>query len=213
MAYGGNDYANYSDEELIDRLRAGEKGIEEYLCDKYKDLVRKGARSMFILGGDTEDLIQEGMIGLFKAVRDYDCGRDASFFTFAELCINRQIYTAVQASRRKKHVPLNEAISLYSQVNASTEGEGRFLLEELANDAGQDPEKMVLDRERLKELEKAIDESLSPFEKQVYDLYLTHMPTSQIAKVLGKNEKSTDNALQRLKGKIKKVLDVQNGNS
>ena len=206
MAYGGNDYANYTDEELIDRLRAGETQITEYLCDKYKNLVRKGARSMFILGGDTEDLIQEGMIGLFKAVRDYDSGRDASFFTFAELCINRQIYTAVQASRRKKHVPLNEAISLYSQVDQGEEGEGRFLLEALTDDAGQDPEKVVLDKERMAELEKTIEECLSPFEKQVYDLYLTHMPTSQIAKILGKNEKSTDNALQRLKGKIRKAL-------
>ncbi|MBO4514729.1 MAG: sigma-70 family RNA polymerase sigma factor [Lachnospiraceae bacterium] len=202
-----SDYCNCTDEELIDRLRAGETQIAEYLCDKYKNLVRKGARSMFILGGDTEDLIQEGMIGLFKAVRDFDSGRDASFFTFAELCINRQIYTAVQASRRKKHVPLNEAVSLYSQVDPTGEGEGRFLLEELANDDGQDPEKVVLDRERLEELEKVIEETLSPFEKQVYDLYLTQMSTSNIAKILGKNEKSTDNALQRLKAKLKKVLN------
>ena len=202
-----SDNYNCTDEELIDRLRAGETQIAEYLCDKYKNLVRKGARSMFILGGDTEDLIQEGMIGLFKAVRDFDSGRDASFFTFAELCINRQIYTAVQASRRKKHVPLNEAVSLYSQVDPTGEGEGRFLLEELANDDGQDPEKVVLDRERLEELEKVIEETLSPFEKQVYDLYLTQMSTSNIAKILGKNEKSTDNALQRLKAKLKKVLN------
>ncbi|MBR6477766.1 MAG: sigma-70 family RNA polymerase sigma factor [Lachnospiraceae bacterium] len=206
MAYGGNGYENFTDEELIDRLRAGETQITDYLCDKYKNLVRRGARSMFILGGDTEDLIQEGMIGLFKAVRDYDSGRDASFFTFAELCINRQIYTAVQASRRKKHVPLNEAISLYSQVDSNGEGDGRFLLEELSNGEGQDPEKVILDKERMEELEKAIEECLSPLEKQVYDLYLTHMTTSQIAKILGKNEKSTDNALQRLKAKIRKVL-------
>ena len=206
MSLAGGDYKSFTDEELIDRLRAGEKEIEEYLCDKYKDLVRKGARSMYILGGDTEDLIQEGMIGLFKAVRDYDSGRDASFFTFAELCINRQIYTAVQASRRKKHVPLNEAISIYSQVDVSGEGEGRFLLEELSDAAGRDPESMVLDKERLAELEKTIEDSLSPFEKQVLDLYLTQRPTSQIARILGKNEKSTDNALQRLKGKLKKLL-------
>ena len=206
MAIGGNEYANCTDEELIDRLRAGETQITEYLCDKYKNLVRKGARSMFILGGDTEDLLQEGMIGLFKAVRDYDSGRDASFFTFAELCINRQIYTAVQASRRKKHVPLNEAISLYSKADSAGEGEGRFLLEELTDGAGQNPESLILDKESMAELEKTIDESLSPFEKQVLDLYLTHRPTSQIAKILGKNEKSTDNALQRLKGKLKKIL-------
>lgn len=206
MGLGGNEYDNCTDEELIDRLRAGETQITEYLCDKYKNLVRKGAKSMFILGGDTEDLIQEGMIGLFKAVRDYDSGRDASFFTFAELCINRQIYTAVQASRRKKHWPLNEAISLYSKVDEVGEGDGRMLLEALADGAGSDPESLILSRERLEEMEKTIEESLSPFEKQVLDLYLTHMPTSQIARILGKNEKSTDNALQRLKGKLKKVL-------
>ena len=206
MALGGNEYDNCTDEELIDGLRAGETQITEYLCDKYKNLVRKGARSMFILGGDTEDLIQEGMIGLFKAVRDYDSGRDASFFTFAELCINRQIYTAVQASRRKKHWPLNEAVSLYSQVDEAGEGEGRILLEALEDGAGSDPESLILSRERLEEMEKTIEESLSPFEKQVLDLYLTHMPTSQIARILGKNEKSTDNALQRLKGKLKKAL-------
>ena len=206
MTYGTSEYAAYTDEELIDRLRAGETQIAEYLCDKYKNLVRRGAKSMFILGGDTEDLIQEGMIGLFKAVRDFDGGRDASFYTFAELCINRQIYTAVQASRRKKHVPLNEAISLYSQVDGAGDGEGRFLLEELADDSRQDPESLLLDKERVKELEQTIEESLSPFEKQVLDLYLAQMTTSQIARILGKNEKSTDNALQRLKGKLKKIL-------
>ena len=206
MLYENGKYANVTDEELIDRLRAGETEIAEYLCDKYKDLVRRGARSMYILGGDTEDLIQEGMIGLFKAVRDYDSGRDASFFTFAELCINRQIYTAVQSAGRKKHIPLNQAISLYSQVDGGKDGEGKFLWEELSDAEGADPESMVLKQERREELERMIEESLSPFEKQVLDLYLTQMPTSQIARILGKNEKSTDNALQRLKNKLKKII-------
>ena len=199
-------YEGATDEELILRLHEGEEGITEYILNKYKNRVRSKAKSMYILGADSEDLIQEGMIGLFKAVRDYDSGRDASFFTFAELCINRQIYTAVQASRRKKHVPLNEAISLYSQVDGAGDGEGRFLLEELADDSRQDPESLLLDKERVKELEQTIEESLSPFEKQVLDLYLAQMTTSQIARILGKNEKSTDNALQRLKGKLKKIL-------
>lgn len=206
MSYDTAQYLNCTDEELIDRIRAGENSITDYLCDKYKDLVRRGARSMFILGGDTEDLIQEGMIGLFKAIRDFDNGRDASFFTFAELCINRQIYTAVQASRRKKHIPLNEAVSFYTRTDVSGEGDGRYLVEELSDAAGANPERMFLDRERVSELEKSIEEVLSPFEKQVFDLYLTQMSTSQIARILGRNEKSTDNALQRLKGKIKKVL-------
>ena len=102
-------YINYqqeSDEALLERLRDGESMIMDYIMDKYKFLVRSKAQSMYILGADTEDLIQEGMIGLFKAVRDYDCGRDASFYTFADLCISRQMYTAVQASQRKKHAPL-----------------------------------------------------------------------------------------------------------
>lgn len=96
------EYAQYTDDELIDRLRRGESQIMDYLFDKYKNLVRSKAKSMFILGADRDDLIQEGMVGLFKAVRDFDCGRDASFYTFAELCISRQMYTAVQASKKKK---------------------------------------------------------------------------------------------------------------
>ena len=112
-------YESMTDEELIDSLREGEAPIMDYICNKYKNLVRREAKSMFILGADTEDLIQEGMIGLFKAVRDYDSGRDASFFTFAQLCISRQMYTAVQASKRKKHLPLNTYVSLDSQEAVS----------------------------------------------------------------------------------------------
>ena len=102
MAKDYSKYEQVTDEELIDRLRNGEEAIVDYICDKYKNLVRSKAKSMYILGADSEDLIQEGMIGLFKAVRDYDSGRDASFFTFADLCISRQMYTAVQAAKRQK---------------------------------------------------------------------------------------------------------------
>ena len=112
----------FSDEELILRYRDGEEEIIGLIMDKYKNLVRKKAGSMFILGGDRDDLIQEGMIGLFKAVRDYDTGRDVSFFTFADLCISRQMYTAVQASTRQKHFPLNTYISLYSHYVKNAEG-------------------------------------------------------------------------------------------
>lgn len=103
-------YGNTTDEELIDRIRQGESQITDYIMEKYKNLVRKKAKSMYILGADNDDLIQEGMIGLFKAVRDYDAGRDASFYTFADLCVSRQMYNAVQASRREKHAPLNSYI-------------------------------------------------------------------------------------------------------
>ena len=200
------EYDSMTDEELIDRLRGGEEGIMDYICDKYKNLVRSKAKSMYILGGDNEDLIQEGMIGLFKAVRDYDCGRDASFYTFAELCVSRQLYTAVQASQRKKHFPLNTYVSLYSSPNNEKDGKDTELLESLAHRTQQSPEELFLDKERVEYLEAAIDRELSPFEKQVLDLYQTGMSYSQIARVLGRDEKSTDNALQRLKAKIKKLI-------
>ena len=200
-------YRNYeqaSDEELIEQLRDGENAVMDYIMDKYKFLVRSKAQAMYILGADTEDLIQEGMIGLFKAVRDYDCGRDASFYTFADLCISRQMYTAVQASRRKKHAPLNTYVSLYGERKEMEEGTA--LQEILSTGQGSDPESLFLDKERMEYLEGEIQRELSTFEKQVLDLYLTGMTYSQIAKVLGKEEKSTDNALQRVKSKMKKIL-------
>ncbi|MBR1931283.1 MAG: RNA polymerase sporulation sigma factor SigH [Lachnospiraceae bacterium] len=200
------DYHQMTDEELIDRLRGGEAPVMDYICDKYKNLVRSKAKSMFILGADGEDLIQEGMIGLFKAVRDYDSGRDASFLTFADLCVSRQMYTAVQAAKRQKHMPLNTYVSIYSNFAEQENGEVRNLLEEITDNASSDPETLFLDKERVAYLESAIDSELSAFEKQVLDLYMTGMSYSQIAKVLGRDEKSTDNALQRLKGKIKKML-------
>ncbi len=199
-------YGQFTDEELIHRLRDGESSVMDYICEKYKPLVRNKAKSMFILGGDNEDLIQEGMLGLFKAVRDYDSGRDASFFTFADLCISRQMYTAVQASQRKKHIPLNTYISLYGDSNNQVDGENTDLAEVLAGKVQQDPEALFLDKERVDYLENSIEKELSTFEKEVLDLHLTGMSYSQIAKVLGREEKATDNALQRLKSKIRKLL-------
>ena len=206
MAKDYSVYGNIADEELIDRLRHGEEAIMDYICDKYKNLVRSKAKSMYILGADSEDLIQEGMIGLFKAVRDYDCGRDASFYTFADLCISRQMYTAVQAAQRQKHIPLNSYVSLYGSFVENESGEERDLLEALADRTELNPEQVFLDKERVAYLENVIENELSSFEKQVLDLYMTGMSYSQIAKVLGRDEKSTDNALQRLKNKIKKML-------
>lgn len=200
------DYGQYSDEELLIRLRDGEDSVTEYIMNKYKNLVRSKAKSMYILGADGDDLIQEGMIGLFKAVRDYDSGRDASFATFADLCVSRQMYTAVQASRRQKHIPLNTYISLYGSAGTNREGEEEELVNVLAARSGQSPEEMVIDRENVAQLEKTIEKELSIFEKQVLDLYLTGMSYQQIAKVLGKDDKSTDNALQRIKTKLKKAI-------
>lgn len=199
------DYEQVSDEELIDRLRQGENRITDYIMDKYKNLVRSKAGTMYLLGADREDLIQEGMIGLFKAIRDYDSGRDASFFTFAELCISRQMYSAVQAAGRKKHIPLNTYISLYSE---SSEEEENGILGVLA-DGGQGPEELFIDRESVERLERRINEELSSFEKQVFELYITGMSYSQIAKLLDRDEKSTDNALHRLKTKIRRMIEPE----
>lgn len=197
-------YADVPDEELIVRLRDGEAEITDFIMDKYKNFVKSKAKAMFILGADTEDLIQEGMIGLFKALRDYDIGRDASFHTFADLCISRQMYTAVQASRRQKHTPLNTYISIYSNMTEN-EGEEAYLIEALQSITDKSPEELLIDKENIDGLEQAIEQALSPFEKQVLDLYITGMSYVQIARVLGRDEKSTDNALQRIKSKIKRV--------
>ncbi len=203
------DYEKYSDEELIVRLRDGEEAIIDYIMDKYKNLVRSKAKSMYILGADRDDLIQEGMIGLFKAVRDYDTGRDASFFTFADLCVSRQMYTAVQAAGRQKHAPLNTYISLYAnsaERDGGGLGEEWELIESMISQTGKNPEELLIDKENVEFLEKEIEKELSSFEKQVFDLYLTGMKYSQIAKVLGRDDKSTDNALQRIKAKLKKAI-------
>lgn len=204
-----NVYEHYTDEELIDQLRDGDEEIVDYIIDKYKNLVRKKAKSMFILGADNDDLIQEGMIGLFKAIRDYDAGRDASFSTFADLCVSRQMYTAVQASRREKHAPLNSYISLYADLS-ETDGacENNELIQLLTSKEDTNPENLMISKENIADIEAIIDKELSAFEKQVLDLYVTGMSYSQIAKVLGRDEKSTDNALQRLKTKLKKAVGV-----
>ncbi len=200
------EFQGQTDEELIERLRNGEHSVMEYLLEKYKNMVRSKAKSMYILGADKEDLIQEGMIGLFKAVRSFDFGRDAGFCTFADLCVSRQMYSAVRASNSKKNMSLNTYISLNSAAFDSEGTELPELQNMLSDHENNDPEKVFLDKERVLYLEKKIEEELSELEKQVLDLYLTGMSYSQIAKVLGRDEKSTDNALQRLKAKIRKII-------
>jgi len=206
------EYEHYLDEELILRLRDGDSAITDFIMDKYKNLVRSKAKAMFILGADNDDLIQEGMIGLFKAVRDYDTGRDASFYTFAELCITRQIYNAIQASGRQKHIPLNTYISLYA-TNGNQDMPESELIHTIPAGRGNDPEELILEKEKLEVLEQIIDAELSIFEKAVLDLYLTGMSYTQIAAVLGKDIKSTDNALSRIKSKIRKELKFREGES
>ena len=201
-------YEALTDEQIIELARDGDHAATDYLMEKYKGLVRSKAKSMYILGGETDDLIQEGMMGLFKAVRDYDSGRDASFMTFAQLCISRQLYTAVQASGRKKHLPLNTAVSLYTDTvpesESGTDREVSIMDTIAASDS--DPEEQFILTESLALLEEKIDKGLSPLEKQVLDLYLTGMNYVEIAHVLGREEKSTDNALQRIRAKIRKMI-------
>ncbi|MBE5833646.1 MAG: RNA polymerase sporulation sigma factor SigH [Butyrivibrio sp.] len=204
-----SQYESENDEVLIRRLRDGENDITDYIMDKYKNLVRKKAATMFILGADRDDLIQEGMIGLFKAIRDYDSGRDASFYTFADLCISRQMYSAIQASNRKKHIPLNSYISLYSRMDGETSSQDAELVSNLEAEAlsERNPEEQIIDQENVDHLEKLIETELSSFEREVLDLYMTGMSYTEIAKVLNKDEKSTDNALQRTKIKLRKGLE------
>ena len=199
--------STYSDEEIIETVREGEaSGIDE-LFERYKNVVRSIASTMYLIGGETEDLIQEGMIGLFKAVQEYDPGRDASFGTFARLCITRHIYSAVKASGRKKHIPLNTYVSLYEEKKDEDEGGRTVEVQDMlrASDSTE-PEQIILSNEKSEELERAIEEELSPFERNVLELYVTGMSYSDIADVLGKNEKAMDNAIQRIRGKLKKYL-------
>ena len=186
-------YDNIKDEELIARFRKGEEGISDYLMEKYKELVRKKARAMFLIGGDTDDLIQEGMIGLFKAVRDYQPDKEASFQTFARLCIDRQMYNAIQNSNRQKHQPLNSYVSLSHE-----DEEGNFEDFHMEN-----PESILIDRENVEALENEIKKSLSPLENRVLQLYLDGNGYMDIARILGKTPKSIDNALRRIRGKFK----------
>lgn len=201
------DYSVYADEELICRLRDGEEAIMDYIMIKYKNLVRKNARNMYILGAEEQDLIQEGMIGLFYAIKDYDSGRDASFFTFADLCISRRMYKAIEASKREKHTPLNNYVSLYGDNDDNNKDGKSGFIELLSAGDISNPENLLIDQENVKQIEKIVEQELSSFEKQVFDLYITGMKYVQIAKVLGRDEKSTDNALQRIKSKLKKAIE------
>lgn len=195
------DYEKYSDEKLIGLMRRDQPEIMDYLMEKYKNLVRKKVRAFYLMGGDKDDLIQEGMIGLFKAVRDYAPEREGTFSGFADLCIMRQIYTAVEASGRKKHFPLNSYISLYSGTVGPQEHEVP-LQDVLPDPKDGNPEELVIDRENQEQMRQALEKRLSRYEKQVVEAYLTGMDYREIAEMLGKTPKSIDNALQRIRKKM-----------
>lgn len=195
------NYAEIADEVLLAN-RNGENdadAITDYLCDKYKNLVRKKANALYLIGAEKEDLIQEGMIGLFKAIRDFDATKEVSFYHFAKLCISRQMYHAIEASQRLKHAPLNSYVSFFEETGK----EGGITLEDvLEADTDQDPEKLLILRESYRDFYDGLEQRLSPMEKQVCELYLQGQDYHQIADILGKSSKSIDNALQRIRKKI-----------
>ena len=194
-------YQKLTDEELIELLRQGDEKIMDFILDKYKPLVRKKANTMYLIGADTDDLIQKGMIGLFKAIRDYNSERECTFYHFAELCISRQIYTVVEASNRKKHAPLNSYVSLYSGTNEA----GVVLADSLTAGSAENPEQIMIAQESMMLFLEKLKEQLSKMECQVLDFYLTGLNYQQIAEEMGKSPKAVDNALQRIKAKVKRA--------
>ena len=201
-----NKYDKMTDEQLLQRLRSGETAITDYIMDKYKHVVRKKAKAMYLLGGENDDLIQEGMIGLFKAVRDYDETQEASFYSFAELCISRQIYTAIKLSQRQKHMPLNSYISLYSQGEDNEEDRQTPLIDQLQTLKDNNPEELFLDKEYFSVMEQELKQKLSDLESRVLHLHLMGEDYRSIARLLDKSPKSIDNALQRIKQKTFDIL-------
>ncbi len=186
-------------------FRGGDTAIMDYLLEKYKPMVKKKAKAMYLLGGDSDDLIQEGMIGLFKAVRDYDSAQEASFGTFAQICVTRQLYSAIRASRRKKHLPLNSYISLYDNEEISEEKESELI--QIQNIAStNNPEDLVIHKESEDSFMNELEGNLSELERKVLYLHLLGTDYRTIAKLLGKSPKAVDNALQRIKTKAEELL-------
>lgn len=194
-----------TDEVIVEAARDGDVDALEYLIRKYKNFVRAKARAYFLIGADREDIIQEGMIGLYKAIRDYRSDKLASFRVFAELCITRQIITAIKTATRQKHIPLNSYISLNKPIY--DEESDRTLLDVISGHKITDPEELVISKEELIHIEGKIGEILSGLEWDVLTLYLQGRSYQEIAYDLGRHVKSIDNALQRVKRKLEKYLE------
>lgn len=198
------DYEEMTDEQVVEIAREGDIDAQEYLINKYRNYVRAKARTYFLLGGDKEDLIQEGMIGMYKAIRDFRSDKLSSFRAFAELCITRQIITAIKTATRQKHIPLNSYISLNKPIY--DEDSDRTLLDIITGNKVSDPEELIISREEFTEIEEKMGELLSPLEWQVLMYYLEGKSYQEIAEELGRHVKSIDNALQRVKRKLEKYL-------
>lgn len=201
------NYDKIPDERLIEKMRAGDPEIMDYLMVKYKPMVRKKARAMYLIGGENEDLIQEGMIGLIKAVRDYDETQNTSFASFADLCVSRQMYSAIEASKRKKHIPLNSYISLYEQGGETDDGQNLPLIDTIESEIENNPEALYFGKEFSEAFEEQLKQSLSALENHVLYLHLLGTDYKTIAELLGKSPKAIDNALQRIRAKAGKLLN------
>ena len=201
-----SDYANYSDEELIELSRGGDNDALEALINRYVGLVRQKTFRFFLVGADKEDLMQEGLIGLFKATRDYNDSYNVPFKSFAETCIMRQIATAIKAATRLKHGPLNNSISL-SQPLFDDDEEAAALMDVICRDSLPNPEEIIINKERCCIMGEKIQSLLSKFEKQVLGYYLEGRTYHDIALKLGKPQKAVDNALQRIKRKIEGIAE------
>ncbi|WP_172199095.1 MULTISPECIES: RNA polymerase sporulation sigma factor SigH [Saccharibacillus] len=202
-----SSYDFQCDEEVVEAVRAGDSEALEYLIHKYRNFVRAKARSYFLIGADREDIIQEGMIGLYKAIRDFRGDRLASFKAFAEICITRQIITAIKTATRQKHIPLNSYVSLDKPIYE--EDSDRTLLDVICVSQVCDPEELVINREEFTGLENKMSEILSELERQVLMLYLDGRSYQEIAVDLRRHVKSIDNALQRVKRKLERYLEVR----
>ena len=202
---GSEQYAELSDEEIVALCRTGDSVAVEFLLNKYKNFVRSKARSYFLIGADHEDIVQEGMIGLYKAIRDFRPEKLSSFRAFAELCITRQIITAIKTATRQKHIPLNSYVSLNKPLY--DDESDRTLMDVCAEGHSANPEEMLISQEDLAGIHQRIDEVLSGLEQEVLSAYLAGKSYQQIADNLGRHVKSIDNALQRVKRKLEKYLE------
>ena len=203
-----NGYRDMTDDEVVDLAQAGNKMAIEYLIKKYKNFVKARSRSYFLIGADNDDIVQEGMIGLYKAIKDYKKEELASFFSFAELCITRQIITAIKTATRQKHQPLNSCVSLDKPMFNSDSS--RCLLDVLEGSNLDNPERLVVSDEIYGMLETNIQDMLSELELQVLQEYLQGNSYQKIANNLGRHVKSVDNALQRVKRKLEELLEEKN---
>lgn len=206
MTHYDAEYDEYSDENLVvEQARKGDSKAQEVLIKRYKNFVRSKARSYFLIGADREDIVQEGMIGLFKAMRDYQPDKFSSFKSFAELCIKRQIITAIKTATRQKHIPLNSYVSLNKPVY--DEESDRTLYDVMTSNSKElNPEHVIIKREELSQIEAKMGEVLSDLEWKVLTAYLEGKSYHEISIEMNKHIKSVDNALQRVKKKLEKFL-------